>query len=123
MNSAEQYIIKPEISEQEAALLMHCENVSSFRLHFSRIKERLGRWILFLVECIIALGGEIKQDGVTSGEEYTQPLKCKWRRLTQLIEQYMALYSSLKGAQLVLSGFYTQYIHVRLSHQKMGLGP
>jgi len=102
---------------------MHCEHVSSFRLHFSRIKERLGSLILFLVQAIIALGGEIAQEGVTGGEENNEPLRATWGRFKKLIDQYMSLYSSLSGAQIILSRFYTQYIHVRMSHHGMGLGP
>jgi len=123
VQSAERFISPPGMSEQQAAFLMFCENVKSFRLHFSRIRERLGRWVLFLTECVLALNGVVEPDGVAEVGSYIHPLMTQWERFKKLVEQYMACYLALPGTGPITAGFYTQYIHAKFCQYGMSLGP
>jgi hypothetical protein len=123
VESADRSLSPPGVNEQQAAFLMFCEDVKSFRLHFSRIRERLGRWVLFLTECILALNGVVAPDGVAEVGSYIHPLLAKWERFKKLVELYMDCYLALPGTGPITAAFYTQYIHAKFCQYGMGLGP
>ena len=102
---------------------MHCKSRLSFRLHFSRIKNRLPEWVLFVTQLLITLGAEIKGEGVKNIAYYEDPLQAKWKRFKLFVIEYFLLYSRIPGGQVIKERFYYQYIHTILSHNHMGLGP
>lgn len=117
------YISNPETNQQTAAFSMHCENTLSFRLHFSRIKNRLSEWIVFITRLLIDLGGEVKGENIKNVQHYENPLQANWKRFKVLVINYFYLYSRIPGAQVIKERFYYQYIHAVLCINKMGLGP
>ncbi len=117
------YINNPETNQQTAAFSMHCENTLSFRLHFSRIKNRLSEWIVFITRLLIDLGGELKGENIKNVQHYENPLQANWKRFKTLVIDYFQLYSRIPGAQVIKERFYYQYIHSVLCINKMGLGP
>ncbi len=102
---------------------MHCENTLSFRLHFSRIKNRLSEWVAFITRLLIDLGGEIKGENIKNVQYYENPLQANWKRYKLIVIEYFLLYSRIPGAQVIKERFYYQYIHAVLCQNKMGLGP
>lgn len=102
---------------------MHCSNPLSFRLHFSRIKNRLSEWILSVTQLIIAIGGEIKGEDVKNIAYYEDPLQAKWKRFKLFVVEYVLLYSRIPGGPVIKERFYYQYIHAVLCRNRMGLGP
>ena len=102
---------------------MHCTCLHSFRLHFSRIKNKLPGWITFLIQLLIAIGGEIKGEDVKNIAYYEDPLQAKWKRFKLIVIEYFLLYSRIPGGTVIKERFYYQYIHVVLNHNHMGLGP
>ena len=102
---------------------MYCITPLSFRLYFSRIKNRLSGWITFLIQLLITLGGEIKGEDVKNIAYYEDPLQAKWKRFKLIVVEYFLLYSRIPGGLVIKERFYYQYIHAVLNHNYMGLGP
>ncbi len=121
--AVDRYIKEPGTKQQAAAFIMYCITPLSFRLHFSRIKNRLSGWITFLTQLLITLGGEIKGEDVKNIAYYENPLQAKWKRFKLFVVEYLLLYSRIPGGLVIKERFYYQYIHAVLSHNHMGLGP
>jgi len=121
--ATDRYITELGTNQQFAAFIMHCGSTISFRLHFSRIKNRLSEWIAFLIQMLIALGGEIKGEDIKNISYYENPIQAKWKRFKLLVVKYFLFYSGIPGGPVIKERFYYQYIHSVLYRNKMGLGP
>lgn len=123
IKSIDKYITDPEVSMDDAVSLMGAENIKTFRLHFSRIRKLLNKWISFLAGQIIELSGKIEVEKADQIKKYTAPLLSRWTCFRQIAAQYLQLYFSLPGTGSIPETKHDQFIHCRLAGAGMSLGP
>lgn len=121
--AVDSYLSTPEMNQQEAASLIHCEEPASFRLYLQRVHERLAQWITCIVEQVIQLDGQIAPKR-RQKEKYPPNRTAregKWFIL--LVSDYHRLYCRLPGTLIITERFLWQYLYALFSRRRMGLGP
>ena len=115
------YVRQPELQQVGAALRMNCLSPASFRLFFSRARERLGSWTLALTQWILALGGMVAE--ADPGTPRQEGLAAQWGWFVRLSGEYARVYGRLPRGQVVPGRDLPLYLYAALSRHHRALGP
>ena len=94
---------------------------ASFRLFYLRIRSRIKGCTDWLVQLVLALGGQIKEADVDRVQ--SRGAKGHWSWFVVLASEYVRLYSRLPSTEVIARRYLWQHIYAVLSRKRMGLGP
>lgn len=110
-----------KMSDIEAAMLMGCENVKSFRHYWKRAQARISAWLMLLVREMAALN--VREAVNLENSIGNSSFAFQWQRLHELMELYYSEYQKMPGSNKVDLQFCFLSFHAKLTQNKMGLGP
>ena len=115
------YISIGGLTQVGAALKMNCLSPASFRLFYSRVRERVQAWTDLFVQLLVTFGGNVRQEAPNS--MHHNELQARWGWFVLLSAEYMSVYARLPNTKVIPQRFVWQYIYTVLSRHRMGLGP
>jgi len=115
------YLTKDGLKQQGAAMKMRCLSAASFRLFYSRVHSRICGWTDWLVQLVLALGGQVKSADVA--HDQSREPEARWSWFVLLASEYVRIYSRLPSAKVIARRYLWQHIYAALSRHRMGLGP
>jgi hypothetical protein len=115
------YISEGRLTQVGAAMRMGCLSPASFRLFYSRVRERVQSWTDLLIQLVVTLGGHIREEAPNPPQQ--TELQARWAWFVLLSAEYMSRYARLPNTKVIAQKFVWQYMYAVLSRHNMGLGP
>ena len=121
-NSIQQFIINPNVTLKEAAIIMNCSSSLSFKLYYLRFQKYIKDWVMIIIQLLISIEGACKQEQIKE-ININNNTKQNWDSFKKYLNAYFNQLSKLPKSTMIIEELKYPYIHNHFCHIKMGLGP
>lgn len=102
---------------------MNCSSSMSFKIYYSRFQKHIKDWIILIIQLLISINGECKQEQIKEMNANENNVKQNWENFRKYLDAYFNQLSKLPDSTMIIEELKYPYIHICFCNIQMGLGP
>ena len=115
LKAFQNYIDDPKCTQIQAAFIMGCESILTFRLYYMRIQAMIQTGLIWFETQIKEISYRIEETTMKDLLPLTDDIKTHWNQFNEQKEVYLKVKSSIPGVEPLLEEQYDSYIWSELS--------